>query len=334
MPTYCEPPPGNMKPSRTGSSGTSDVALRWRSWSRERRERQSSTSVAVTTRRWRIARRPVDERVGDIAPRSTIGVRGEVVGEADSRGVERRGGAGADSGEDLLRDRDGGLGVGFGCLLDDDVGVGAADAERADAGAAGDVAGPGIGSRRRGRRASASMSINGLGAVWLASGGSVRWRSACTTLIRLAAPAAVSRWPMFGFVDVTRQKPRSAVEGPEGLGRRRRSRSGRRLRCPCRGPRTAGGRAPRDRRPSAPRGRRRRGRRRSGRGSRPCATPSLLIAVPLITASTGSPSVDGIGEPAQRDDGDAARQHGAVPNAASNARQTPSGARISPSWNS
>ena len=173
-----------------------------------RRDGDAAMGVAAPARRQRVG------DVGEVGVRVRVEEVGEPVGEvADDVGRAGR------QGEDLLALRRR-RGRSAGRLLDDDVGVRAADAERAHAGAAADGR-PATASRvveiTNGVR---SRSSSGLGAVWLASGGSVRWRSACTTLITLATPAAVSRWPMLGFVETSRQNPCLGRRVAERLGQR------------------------------------------------------------------------------------------------------------------
>ncbi len=113
--------------------------------------------------------------------------------------------------EDLRRARRG-RGHGGRGFLQDDVAVGAADAERGDAGPP---------RRRRpaqSRRRSftknglAAKSICGLGVRKCRVGGSCPWCSDSTVLIRPAMPAASSRWPMLVLTEPIAQKPVRAVE--------------------------------------------------------------------------------------------------------------------------
>ncbi len=113
----------------------------------------------------------------------------------------------------------------------------------------------------------------------------MRCRSAWIALIRLATPAAVSRWPMLGLTEPMRRSRVRSVAWRKALASARRPRSDRRRACRCRAPRRSGwspASTPGDGERLA--SRRSPGRRRSARGSRPCAAPSLLTAEPLITA--------------------------------------------------
>ena len=87
-------------------------------------------------------------------------------------------------------------------LLEDDVRVGAAEAERvhARAGRPGG-AGPGLQAARRSCSGRASRSTWGLGREKLRLAGIARWCRASAALIRPATPAAASRWPMFVFTE-------------------------------------------------------------------------------------------------------------------------------------
>ena len=123
-------------------------------------------------------------------------------------------------------------------LLEDHVRVGAAEAERADARA--------TAVRPRRPRASPAWRLRpacrprrcaGSAARKCRCGGISPCRSASTTLISPATPAAASRWPMFVFTEPTQQRrvvrsPRAATRPPA-----RGPRSDRRAACRCRGPR-------------------------------------------------------------------------------------------------
>ena len=216
MPTYCEPPPGNMKPRRAGRRPPPDGACGG-GRGRAARATASATSVATTTRR--CSHRPPtgEQRVRDVGE-VDVGCRLEVVGEAVGR-VGRRLRRARRQHEDLLGGRPG--------------------SELAARGASSTITwalvpptpseltparrGPSLGHGSASPESTngvRSMSSSGLGAVWLASGGSVRCRSACTTLIRLADAG--------GRVEVTdvglrRDEPaEAAVAGAraEGLGER------------------------------------------------------------------------------------------------------------------
>ena len=97
-------------------------------------------------------------------------------------------------------------------LLQHDVRVGAADAERADAGAA---RRPSRAARAAARSSTknglARKSICGFGALKCRLGGQLAGaRSASTVLISPATPAAASRWPMLVLTEPIAQKPRVA----------------------------------------------------------------------------------------------------------------------------
>ena len=66
-------------------------------------------------------------------------------------------------------------------------------------------------SRALTRNGLASKSIAGFGRSKPRLGGIWRWWSASAALIRLATPAAVSRWPMLVLTEPMRQKPRASV---------------------------------------------------------------------------------------------------------------------------
>ena len=100
-------------------------------------------------------------------------------------------------------------------FLEHDVSVGSTDPERA-------YASPARSAVRHPRSTlgacyerRASRSSFGLGLVKLTSGGICRFFSASTVLIRLATPAATSRWPRLALSDPSRQKPTSLRRRPE-----------------------------------------------------------------------------------------------------------------------
>ena len=203
------------------------------------------------------------QRVGDVGEVG-VGLGLEVVGQRVASGVvERRRRAAADSDEQLLGRRRRAVGAQAGasstttCALVPPTPSELMPARRG--------ASPGHGAARAdSTNGVRSRSSSGFGAVKLASGGSVRWRSACTTLIRLATPAAVSRWPMLGLVETSRQKPVSSVvarnasvSAATSIG------SPTCVPVPCASSSWMS-RAGRARRRPAPPGRRRRDRRRSG----------------------------------------------------------------------
>ena len=152
-------------------------------------------------------------------------------------------------------------------LLEHHVRVGAADAERADAGAR-------AAARRRSTARSSALTKNGLSSKSSCGIGRARSearrdlpraRSASTALIRPATPAAASRWPMLVFTEPSAQKPRASVPGAERLGQRRdldrvAERGAGAVRLDV-----ADGARRRRRRPPAPRRSPRPGRRRSAR---------------------------------------------------------------------
>ena len=92
-------------------------------------------------------------------------------------------------------------------LLEHDVRVGAADAERAHPRAARAVRGPRFGSGRHAERAVSRVPAPGSARVKCTVGGIV-WRcSASTVLISPATPAAMSRWPTLPFTEPSAQQP-------------------------------------------------------------------------------------------------------------------------------
>ena len=96
-------------------------------------------------------------------------------------------------------------------LLEHDVRVGAADAERVDPRPARAAPPAQSASRSLTRNGLVSKSIAGFGLSKPRLGGICRCWSASAALIRLATPAAVSRWPMLVLTEPIRQKPRASV---------------------------------------------------------------------------------------------------------------------------
>ena len=216
MPLYCDRRPGTGTPPAAASS----APRTWRPGC-GRSLRSASTavaaSVAATTRRWPMGPAPGRQRVGDVGE-VRVGMGFEEVGEAGG-GVVERPGVAARQREHLLADRRRRLGAwaGASCTMTWAF-VPPTPSELM----------PARRGRSPGHGGGSSESTNGdaLEVEQRARRGVVgerrqrAVRSACTTLIRLATPAAVSRWPMFGFVDTMRQKPVSARRRPERLGQR------------------------------------------------------------------------------------------------------------------
>ena len=202
------------------------------------------------------------------------------------------------------------LGLG-GRLLEDDVGVGAADAERGDAGAARPARlrpRPRLGEQRD--RAGRPVDVRGRARRRAASAAARRAASPCTILITPATPAAACVWPMFDLIE------------PSHSGRRRRGpgrrwpaapgpRSGRRasvpVPCASTASTSAGGqpgvgqRARMTRCCEGPFG-----------AVRPLEAPSWLTAEPRTTASTRWPLRAGVGQPLQQQHARALGPAGAV----------------------
>ena len=223
---------------------------------------------------------------------------------------------------------------GRGRLLQHDVGVGAADAERADARAARRPSARQAPQRGRSRRTGWPRSRSSGSAS--RSGGSAAARacsSASTVLIR---PGDAGRGVQVADVRLHR------AEGAEAAASRaRRGRPGSSAATSIGSPSARAGAVGLDvadrlrRRPrptaSAARDHRAPGPRRWARCSRPSATPSLLIAEPRITAWIVSPSAarpPAASAPRRRR---RCRRPCPAPRA-SKARQWPSGERMPPSW--
>ncbi len=66
-------------------------------------------------------------------------------------------------------------------------------------------------SRTGSRNGLLSTDSAGLGRAKFTSGGTTPWRSTSTALISPASPAALSRWPMAGFVEPSAQNPVRSV---------------------------------------------------------------------------------------------------------------------------
>ena len=218
MPAYCAPPPGNMKTT----SGASPTRL----WVKTRRGSLASSSAAASS--WLAATSDpallegapaLLEREGDVGER-LLGVRAQVRRERLGVGVER--GARARREHQQLERPVRRLGLGRARrLLEHRVGVGAADAERVHAGPARALRVVQSVRRALTRNGLVSKSIAGFGLSKPRLGGICRCCSASAALIRLATPAAVSRWPMLVLTEPMRQKPRGLGGLAERRGQRR-----------------------------------------------------------------------------------------------------------------
>ena len=230
---------------------------------RRRRARPSRSVVAVggrgRTARWSRAARVVAREWADVdrararraRRRGPASAAGLARAARSATGPDRTQGTAAPAGVRVRRASPAARRR-LGGLLDDDVGVGAADAERRDAGAARPVRSRGHGcapvsSAPRpptSRRAGSARPRAGSAAARRAA-------SPCTILMTPATPAAAWVWPMFDLTE-----PSHSGRSPAGPGRRWPAapapRSGRRAWCRCRAPRPRPRRPARARRRPAP----------------------------------------------------------------------------------
>ena len=144
------------------------------------------------------------QRVGDVSARSSIRMRIEVGGQVGSGRLEgrrvradRTSRCGTQAAIRPLEDRR---------LLEHDVGVGAADAERADAGPPRRRARPAGKLRVDEERTVAPIDLRSA-ALEVQARRISRCSSASAVLMSPATPAAASRWPMLVFTDPIAQRP-------------------------------------------------------------------------------------------------------------------------------